>query len=227
MKAQSFKVKFSGDYACFTRPEFKVERVSYEVMTPSAARGMVEAIYWKPEFCWVIEEIAVLKPIRRISIMRNEIKSRQSDRTAKKWHSDGGVGNYNIESDRTQRHSLILKDVAYLVTAHIDLKPHADKPVRSYEEQFLRRLNKGQCFQQPYFGCREFVADFGPADGTEKPIDVDDHLGYMLRDFDFVEDKKGLISFTTQDHRSKRIVKGKAVANFFQAQLKGGVLTCY
>lgn len=226
MKSQKLKVKFWGDYACFTRPEFKAERVSYEVMTPSAARGMLEAIYWKPEFRWVIEEIAVLKPIRHMSILRNEIKSRQSDRTAKKWQRDG-VGNYHVESDRTQRHSLILKEVAYLVTAYIELKTHADKPVRAYEEQFLRRLNKGQCFVQPYFGCREFVANFAPPDGNEQPIEMDEHLGYMLRDIDFIPDNNGSISFTTQDERAKRIVKGKAVANFFQAELKGGILTCY
>lgn len=225
LKPRRLQAKFWGPYACFTRPEFKAERVSYEVLTPSAARGMMEAIYWKPEFRWVIKEIAVLQPIQRMSIMRNEIKSRQSDRTARKWAQDG-IGNYCIESDRTQRHSLILKDVAYLVSAHIEPKPHADKPVRAYEEQFLRRLEKGQCFQQPYFGCREFVAYFAPPEGTEQPIDVNDHLGYMLRDIDFIPDANGAISFTNQDATAKQIVQGKAVAQFFQAELKGGVLTC-
>ncbi len=132
-----------------------------------------------------MDEIAVLKPIRLMSIMRNEIKSRQSDRLAGKW-AQNGVGNYFIETDRTQRHSLILKDVAYLVSAHMELLPHADKPVRAYEEQFLRRLEKGQCFQQPYFGCREFVAHFEPPDGTEQPINLDCSFGCMLRDIDFI-----------------------------------------
>lgn len=225
MKYQRLQGKFWGNYACFTRPEFKAERVSYQVMTPSAARGMMEAIYWKPEFRWVVEEIAVLNPIRHLSIMRNEVKSRQSDRVARKW-AENGVGSYGVESDRTQRHSLILRDVAYMVTAHIELKPHADKPVRAYEEQFLRRLSKGQCFQQPYFGCREFVASFAPPDGSEKPIELNEDLGYMLLDIDFIPDEKGSISFTSQDERAKRIVQGKAVAQFFLAELQGGVLAC-
>lgn len=220
------KARFWGEYALFTRPEFKAERVTYEVMTPSAARGMMEAIFWKPEFSWVIDAIAVLKPIQRVSIMRNEVKSRQSDRTAKKW-ATAGEGGYFVDEDRTQRHSLILKDVDYLVSAHIQLKPHADKPIKAYEDQFLRRLEKGQCFQQPYFGCREFVAFFGPADGTEQPINRTEDLGFMLRDLDFVSDSKGPMTFYQQIDRSGReIVKGRAIASFFPASLKKGVMRC-
>ncbi len=219
------EAKFWGEYALFTRPEFKVERVSYEVMTPSAARGILEAIFWKPEFTWVIDSIAVLNPIQRVSLLRNEVESRQSERVAKKWFVNGG--GYLADQDRTHRHSLVLKNVAYIVCAHIKLKPHADKPVMAYEEQFLRRLQRGQCFQQPYFGCREFAAFFGPPDGTEKPIDRTEDLGFMLRDLEFVPDPKGPMSFYQQSDRSGRTVeKGRAIAQFFRASLKKGVMEC-
>jgi CRISPR-associated protein Cas5d len=187
---------------------------------------MLEGIYWKPEFRWVVESIAVLNPIQRASMVRKELKSRQSDRVALKWAKEGGRGGFYIESDHTLRHSLILKDVAYVVSGHIELKAHADKPVRAYEEQFLRRLQKGQCFQQPYFGCREYIAFFSPPDGTEQPIDLDLSLGYMLQDIDFVSHENGSISWTEHDGRANRVVEGKAVAQFFRAELKGGVLTC-
>ncbi|MUG94898.1 hypothetical protein F7734_22040 [Scytonema sp. UIC 10036] len=118
-----------------------------------------------------------------------------------------------METDRTQRHSLILKDVAYLVSAHTELLPHADKLVRAYEEQFLRRLKKGQCFQQPYFGCREFVAHFEPPDGTEEPINLDCSFGCMLRDIDFIRDPDGLIFFTHQDRQPCRRFKVRLLPN--------------
>lgn len=220
------EAKFWGEYALFTRPEFKAERVTYEVMTPSAARGILEAIFWKPEFSWVIDSIAVLNPIQRVSIMRNEVKSRQTERIAKKWASTG-QGHYFADLDRTQRHSLVLKDVAYIIRAHIELKPHADKPVMAYEEQFLRRLNRGQCFQQPYFGCREFVAFFAPPDGTEKPIERTEDLGLMLRDLEFTPDSQGPMSFYRQTDRSgPQVLKGRAIAQFFKARLVEGVMQC-
>lgn len=220
------EAKVSGEYALFTRPEFKAERVTYEVMTPSAARGLLEAIFWKPEFSWVVDSIVVLKDIQRVSIMRNEVKSRQNERVARKW-ANTGQGNYFADQDRTQRHSLVLKDVEYIVRAHIQLRSHADKPVMAYEEQFLRRLNRGQCFQQPYFGCREFVAFFCPPDGTEQPIDRTEDLGLMLRDVEFTSDPEGPMTFYRQSDRSGRqIQRGRAVAQFFQARLERGVLQC-
>lgn len=225
MSARILEAKFWGQYGLFTRPEFKAERVSYEVMTPSAARGMLEAIYWKPEFTWVIDSIGVINPIQRVSMLRNEVKSRQSERVAKKWETNGG--HYFADQDRTQRHSLVLKDVAYIVRAYIKLKPHADKPVKAYEEQFLRRLERGQCFQQPYFGCREFAAFFGPPDGTETFIDRTEDLGFMLRDVEFVADSKGPISFYQQsDESGKKLKQGRAIAQFFRASLKQGVMQC-
>jgi CRISPR-associated protein Cas5d len=220
------EAKFWGDYALFTRPEFKAERVTYEVLTPSAARGLLESIFWKPEFFWVVDSIAVLNPIQRVSILRNEVKSRQTERVARKW-ANTGEGHYFADQDRTQRHSLILKDVAYIVRAHMQLKPHADKPVMAYEEQFLRRLNRGQCFQQPYFGCREFVAFFGSLDGTEEPINRTEDLGLMLRDLEFAPDPDGPMSFYQQTDRSgPQLQKGRAIAQFFQARLVKGVMQC-
>src|SRR5437773_2434743 len=161
-----------GDFACFTRPEMKVERVSYDVMTPSAARGVVEAIFWKPEFYWQIQQIWVLKPIRHFSILRNEINSKAVVSTARGWVNDGG--GYFADDDRAQRHTLALRGVAYLIKADILLKPHATDDVAKYRDQFRRRVNRGQRHSVPYLGCREFAAYFGPPDGNEQPIDLTD-----------------------------------------------------
>jgi CRISPR-associated protein Cas5d len=176
------QVKVWGERACFTRPEFGTERVSYEVMTPSAARGILEAIFWKPEFRWHVREIRVLNPVRRFSIMRNEVESRQSHRRTAPYYAD---------EDRAQRHALMLRDVAYIVKAQITLQPGQDNVVK-YLDQFRRRVRRGQCFTQPYLGTRECSAFFGPPDGTEAPIDVDADLGLMLLDFDY-ENRRPLL----------------------------------
>jgi CRISPR-associated protein Cas5d len=158
-------VKVQGEFALFTRPEFSAERVSYTVMTPSAARGILESIFWKPEIRWRVEKILVLNPIRQFSILRNEINTLQSDRAAKSWQDPGG--GYFAEDDRAQRHSLCLRDVAYIIQAQIDLKPHATDDVAKYRDQFRRRVERGQCFNQPYLGTREFSAPFMPVTGDE------------------------------------------------------------
>jgi len=182
------EVKVWGELACFTRPEMKVERVSYSVMTPSAARGILEAIFWKPEFSWIITEIQVLKPIRHISLVRNELKNKQSERSARSWEKNGG--GYFIEEDRTQRHTLALRDVAYLIKAQILLRDHAaDSHVAKYRDQFRRRVSRGQYFHHPYLGNREFPASFAEPDGTEQPIDVSDDLGRMLFDIDYSKEE--------------------------------------
>jgi CRISPR-associated protein Cas5d len=141
----SLVVKVWGDFACFTRPEFGAERVSYEVMTPSAARGVLEAIFWKPEFSWQVKEIHVLKPIKRFSVLRNEINSWQSDRSAK-----DPAYHYYADDDRDQRHTLCLREVAYVIKANIKLKSHASAHPAKYRDQFRRRVAKGQCHHQPY-----------------------------------------------------------------------------
>ncbi len=198
-------LKVWADLACFTRPEMKVERVTYSVMTPSAARGVLEAVFWKPEIRWHVEEIWVLQPIRYASILRNEVNSRQSERAARSWQADGG--GYDASSDRSQRHTLALRDVAYLIKARVELKPHADADPAKYRDQFRRRVDSGRCFATPYLGCREFSAAFAAPDGNEQPIDLTDELGPMLLDLDYRPD-----------------ASGRGTPRFFDARIERGVL---
>jgi CRISPR-associated protein Cas5d len=186
-----------GDRALFTRPEMKVERVSYDVITPSAARGIVEAIHWKPAICWVIDRIRVLKPIRFDNIRRNEVASKASASNARSARKAGTLDNLAIfvDEDRQQRASTILRNVAYVIEAHFVLtdKAGADDTVGKHLDIFNRRARKGQCFQMPCFGVREFPADFRlleegeeaprPDESLLKPEPVD--LGWMLHDIDF------------------------------------------
>lgn len=216
------EVKVWGDLACFTRPEFGVERVSYEVMTPSAARGILEAIFWKPEFRWLVREIRVLKPIQHYSILRNEMNTTQSERAARSWERDGG--GYYADEDRAQRHTLCLRDVAYVIRADIELKPHSNDHPAKYRDQFRRRVKRGQCFNQPYLGTREFSAFFGPPDGDEAPVDLTDDLGLMLFDVEFEPDANGRVSYAGHGSNGREVVKGNARPRFFQARLEGGVL---
>ncbi|HIJ74917.1 MAG TPA: type I-C CRISPR-associated protein Cas5 [Candidatus Hydrogenedentes bacterium] len=199
------EVKVWGEFACFTRPEMKVERVSYPVMTPSAARGILEAIFWKPEFAWRIREIHVLKPIRHFSILRNEINSRQSDRA-----SAARGGHYFVEEDRAQRHTLGLRNVEYVIKADVALRPHATVPEPAYRDQFRRRVKRGQCRSQPVLGCREFPAWFGEPHAHESAIAVSDDLGLMLFDLKYRHNKQGLG------------IGAQPV--FFEARLENGVL---
>jgi CRISPR-associated protein Cas5d len=197
------EVKVWSKMACFTRPENKVERVSYPVPTPSAARGVLEAIFWKPEIEWRVREIVVLKPIRYVGFLRNEVNSKASP-------SSSGI---SITDDRAQRHTLGLcsgpKDddyVEYIFKADVVLKPGVEYDVAKYRDQFRRRVQRGQCFHRPYLGCREFAADFAvPEPGQDKPIAETRNLGLMLFDIAF----------------------GPSGANypiFFDAKLENGVL---
>jgi len=201
-------VKVWGDWACFTRPEMKVERVSYPVMTPSAARGVLEAIFWKPEFSWWVREIQVLRPIRYFSILRNEVNTIASQRSAQGWRKDGG--GYFADEDRAQRHTLALREVAYVIKADQVLKSHADADPAKYRDQFRRRVARGQCYHAPYLGCREFAARFGEPDAADRPLPLETDLGLMLFDLDYEHDQKG------------RGIRGKP--RFFQAHLQAGVL---
>lgn len=215
------EVKVWADYACFTRPEFGAERVSYPVMTPSAARGVLEAIFWKPEFCWIVREIQVLRDIRHFSIVRNEMNSWQSPSSAK---SD--EYRYFADDDRAQRHTLGLRDVAYLIKADIQLKPHANAHIAKYRDQFRRRVKKGQCHHQPYLGTREFSAFFSEPDSdVDKPISHTDELGLMLFDLEFTAtDNSPTLTYFTHDESGAKVTKGKAQPKFFQARLENGVL---
>lgn len=198
-------VRVWGELACFTRPEMKVERVSYPVMTPSAARGVLQAIFWKPEFDYRILAIQVLRPIRYFSILRNEVNSRQSERAAASWRQAGG--SYDAAADRAQRHTLALREVDYIIEAQIVLRPHADADPAKYRDQLRRRVREGRCFAMPYLGCREFTCAFAEPEGTERPIDLSDNLGPMLLDLDYAPERTG---------------RGKP--RFFDARLVDGVL---
>jgi CRISPR-associated protein Cas5d len=202
-------VRLWGDYACFTRPEMKVERVSYPVMTPSAARGALEAIFWKPEMRWRVREIRVLKPIKYASFLRNEVIDRASYRAAAHWRTHGGGYDATSPDHRAQRHTLALRDVAYVIVADIELHSHATDDVAKYRDQFRRRVAAGRCFAMPYLGCREFSANFAEPDGSERPIAVSEDLGRMLLDIEYEY---------APDH------SGRGTPHFFEARLDQGVL---
>ncbi len=208
MKYAPVEVCIWGKLACFTRPEMKVERVSYEVMTPSAARGMLEAIFWKPEFQWQIREIRVLRPIRYFSILRNEVNTRANYATAQRRIKSGQ--GYYADEDRAQRHTLCLRDVAYAIAADIAIQPGIDEDEAKYRDQFQRRVKRGQCHSMPYLGCREFTASFGPEVSAEENASLQDitaDLGRMLFDLDYAHDGSG-----------------RGQPHFFHAQLHRGVL---
>lgn len=172
------RVKVTGEFACFTRPDLKVERMTYPCMTPSAARGVLDSILWKPEFKWWIHRIIVLKPINFISLRRNEITSKQ------------GKNPIIIEEKRSQRNSIILKDVEYIIEASIYQKEFNEKnPPKKYAEMFKRRVKKGQCWRRPYLGIREFAAEFFEPTDMEHPIQETIPIGSML--FDIFYDEKG------------------------------------
>ena len=185
------KVLISGDRACFTRPEMKTERVSYDVITPSAARGILEAVYWKPAIAWKIDSIQVVNEIRFDTFRRNELASKLSYQNAKAAYSKNVPVYIDVMADRQQRATMYLKDVAYIVTAHFEMTARAgesDTPEKHYNIA-LRRLRKGQCFNQPYLGCREFPAtvslvEGGSVESYYQDIDRFD-LGFMLYDIDF------------------------------------------
>lgn len=199
------EVKVWAPWACFTRPEMKAERVSYPVMTPSAARGVLEAIFWKPEITWKILEIWILKEIKFHSILRNEVNYKANVSTAQGWARKGG--NYFAEEARSQRHTLALRDVAYLIKAEQVLKPHTNEDPAKWRDQFRRRVNKGQCYHRPYLGCREFSADFGNPKGDEPPLPLNMELGHMLFDLDYEANRTG-----------------RGTPKFFKATLEQGVL---
>ncbi|MGE3181801.1 MAG: type I-C CRISPR-associated protein Cas5c [Phycisphaerae bacterium] len=181
-----------GESALFTRPEMKVERVSYDVITPSAARGILEAIYWKPAIRWVIDRIHVLKPISFTNLRRNEVGAKASAGSAGKAMKSGrGTLGIFIEDERQQRASTMLRDVEYLIEAHFELLNNDDPPQKHYE-MFKRRASRGQYFHHPYFGCRECEADFewheGPPPNGAYADEAERDLGYMLHDIDFEND---------------------------------------
>ncbi len=188
------KIKVWGDYALFTRPEMKVERYSYDVITPSAARGILEAIYWHPGLRWVIDKIHVLKPIRFTSVRRNEVKSKIRAKKVFDAVKSGDKSSLYLctKDDIAQRASIMLHDVAYVIEAHFEMTEVANETDNSgkFKDIVMRRLKKGECYYQPYFGCREFSAHFCLWDdetiATAYP-DSERDLGIMLYDMDYTD----------------------------------------
>lgn len=218
--AYGIRLRVSGRFALFVRPELKVERVSYDVMTPSAARGILEAIHWKPAIRWSIDAIHVLKPIRFQSIRRNEVGAKAPVGKIRSAMKSGEIGDLTlvVEDNRQQRASTVLVDVDYVIAAHFDMTAKAgpdDNPAK-HAESFSRRARKGQCFHQPCLGTREFPADFSLIE-PEEPMPVvaeqdrsatlgfgaPRDLGLMLYDLDHAGDRSSL---------------------FFRARLADGVL---
>ena len=185
---KTFTLEVAGPFACFTRPEMKVERVSYDVMTPSSARSIFEAILWKPAIRWRVRRIEVLKPIRWINLRRNEVSAVVSTRNVQQAMASGsGNLGFYIEDERQQRAGYFLRDVAYRIYAELSLTSSGE-PLAKYTDMFSRRASRGQCVNQPYLGCREFAADFRlveTQEGASKTIDDSRELGWMLHDLDF------------------------------------------
>ncbi len=208
------KLHVWGEYACFTRPEMKVERVSYDAMTPSAARGVLEAIHWKPAIRWVVDRIHVLKPIRFENLRRNELGHKTpAGNVSKAMKSNSTDGLHTlIEEDRQQRAALLLRDVAYVIEAHFVLldPDQADPAIEAkHLSIFNRRAAKGQCFHRPYLGTREFAANFALVEDAlpESDLPPDQRnrdLGWMLHDIDYGNDMS---------------------PRFFRAEIRDGVIT--
>ncbi|GAB5467948.1 MAG: type I-C CRISPR-associated protein Cas5c [Rhodospirillales bacterium] len=209
------RLRVWGDHACFTRPEMKVERVSYDVMTPSAARGILEALHWKPAIRWVVDAIHVLKPIAFTSIRRNEVGSKIPYAKVKSAAKSGRLDGLHlrVDEDRQQRAATVLTDVAYVIAAHFELSDKAGpgETEGKHLDIFNRRAARGQCFHQPCFGLREFPAAFEliPA-GEPLPesqlsaSDADRDLGFMLYDIDHAAPERPSL--------------------FFRARMAGGVV---
>lgn len=186
---QIARLRVRGPFACFTRPEFKTERVSYDVMPPSAARGLLESILWRPQMRWVIRAIHVFAPIRHASVSRNEVPDQISLRAVKAAFRKGELPRpADVSRDRQQRHSRILRDVDYGLEAEIRLTERAgpQDSVAKFSAMFRRRMRKGQHFAQPYLGCREFAAEIMAFDEhAPPPVPESRDLGYMILDFDY------------------------------------------
>lgn len=230
-----------ADFACFTRPEMKVERYSYPCPTPSAARGALEAIYFKPQFFWQVRRIELLAPPSYIALRRNEVKDKLNATAAGRWMAgkeapepiwaDADKGLLGTDQKgRTQRQTMALRDPRFRVTAQIVPRPGHEAKQKSFDEQFVRRASQGKCFQQPYLGCREFVAFFRyvPAlDDEPEPCDYSQDLGWMLYDtFDLHTDNHAPL-VDKRDPSQRKPGGWKKIApsvSVFRARVEHGVL---
>jgi len=230
--AYGVKLEVWGDLASFNRPEMKVERVSYDIITPSAARGLLEAIYWKPEMKWVVDRIHVLNPIRFTHVRRNEISSKvpmkgRSGVAAAMKSGHGSLG-INVQEHRQQRAAMVLRDVRYGIEAHVTVVRHERQNGRALEhpeakhlEMFKRRAARGQYFHHPYLGVREFPASFRLVDEfppCPPELEGERALGMMLHEVQYSADPDGEII------ESNRGLRVRAEPRFFHARLMNGVI---
>ncbi len=257
MNQNLINVRVWGDYACYTRPEMKVERVSYPMMTPSAARGILEAIFWKPQMLYLIDSIKIIKRGVWTSFRRNEVTKRISFSQAKS--AMAGTGELSTikagggAADATQRNMLALQNVEYIITAEValsDLGKHSNQVLPKYKEEIKRRVRAGKCFHRPSLGVREFSADF---DWVENPNDFSpetawsENLGLMLYDvFSYKERAVGFRFLDGEDYadgqvplfatempknkKSKPVSDGvlvKPSASFFRAKVEENMLDCH
>ncbi len=204
MPHPAIRLKISGDFACFTRPEAKVERTSYAMPTPSAARNILDCVCWKPEMRWVVTSISLLKPVRYISVRRNEVQSKLSPASVRRWMGDpstyqplaAGAG---ANTEGTPRNTLMLRDVSYVIEAYpVVFDAGTDNTPQKYCAMLMRRAEKGQCFQQPALGCREFACRFEPASDADIPLPVSEDLGLMLYDIVFRADGNRPVFFSAR-----------------------------
>lgn len=221
-------IRVWGDYACFTRPEMKVERVSYPIITPSAARGVLEAIFWEPQMCYIIDKIAVVKKGSWFSFRRNEVSAVISMDAAKSWMRgktpvkfiEAGAGAEHMQ----QRNMLALADVEYLITAEVRLTKRAKPPrdnLGKYLDEVRRRASRGKCFHRPALGCREFAADFDW-------VDPDSNIKLA----NWPEEDLGLMLYDVFDHESRKIASDddphvRPSTVFFRASVSNAVLDCH
>ncbi len=188
------KVRVWGDYALFTRPEMKVERCSYDVITPSAARGILEAIYWHPGMRWIVDKIYVKNPIQFTSVRRNEVKSKILASNVLQAYNGGDKPLYiSSKAEIVQRASILLTKVEYVIQAHFEMTEQAnatDNPGK-FKDIIMRRLRRGECYHMPYFGCREFPANFSLYEEKDVNTAYDNveekDLGFMLFDMDYTD----------------------------------------
>ena len=205
------RVHVWGDYALFSRPEMKVERCSYDVMTPSAARGILEAIYWHPGMRWIIDRIYVRNPIEFTSVRRNEVKSKIQATSVLSAMNGGEKPLYiSTKEDIAQRAAIILRNVDYVITAHFEMTERANESDNEgkFKDIIMRRLRRGQCYHTPYFGCREFPVNFELYEDAEIETAYADQikdLGYMLYDLDYSDPEN-------------------IQPMFFRAELRNGIL---
>lgn len=210
MKSPTYIIQAKGPLAIFTRPEFKSERFSYPCITPSAARGLIEAVLWKPAIAWHISKIHILSPIKWTSFRRNEVSSKASPPSKATIEKGGPAPSLHADRNRAMRNTVALRDVQYAIELHFTMTPRAGAGdnVTKFHEMFTRRMSKGQAFQQPYFGCRECIANLELLTEVPQPIDESKDLGIILWDIDY----KG----SGKDDRSAPI--------FFHALLENGTI---